>query len=145
MARIHCAGEGEAWCCHRRMSSSWTRCERIQVAARQTFYEREAPSRHVHISEFPRRTTHLPISSLRTSRPSRFSNRLRTNRQNGSSSQQRKGHIGLGHPLLSQPACVAQDHSRAGRRAHLQAREEGRHPLPVRTPVAEKERERAGC
>jgi hypothetical protein len=58
-----------------------------------------------------------------------------TSLQHGSSSQQRKGHIGLGHPLLAQPACVAQDHARAGRRADLQACEEGRHSLAVRTPA----------
>jgi hypothetical protein len=52
--------------------------------------------------------------------------------QNGSSSQQRKGYISLGCPLLSQPACLAQDYSRAGRRADSEARKEGRHPLPVR-------------
>jgi hypothetical protein len=58
-----------------------------------------------------------------------------TSLQHGSSSQQRKGHIGLGHPLLAQPACVAQDHPRAGRRTDLQACEEGRHSLAVRTPA----------
>lgn len=58
---------------------------------------------------------------------------LRSIIQNGSSSQQRKGHISLRHPLLPQPSCVAQDHPRAGRRADLQARKEGRNPLPVRT------------
>ena len=50
---------------------------------------------------------------------------------NGSPPQQRKGYIGLGHPLLTNCPAVAQDHPRAGRRTDLQAREEGRHSLSV--------------
>jgi hypothetical protein len=55
---------------------------------------------------------------------------------NGSSSQQRKGYLSLGCPLLSQPSCVAQDHPRAGCRADLQACEEGCHSLAVRISAA---------
>ena len=54
---------------------------------------------------------------------------LNHKRKDGSSTQQRKGHICLRHPLLSYSSCMVEDNSGASRRSNLQAREEGRNSV----------------
>jgi len=86
----------------------------------------------------PRLWTHrtaLPLSRFLTSsvllffrNPRQFLQlqlQLLQTRRHGSSSQQRKGHISLCHPILSNSSCVVEDHSRASRRPNLQACKEG--------------------
>lgn len=55
--------------------------------------------------------------------------------QNGTHARTRKGYLGLCSALPSHPSFLAQDHARRGRRADLQAREEGPFAIPDRCYV----------
>lgn len=93
---------------------------------------------HVHNS-FPPRLSSTTRNSYDSRKPDRelFVNHTTdkpssTNRQNGSSSQQRQGYLLLRHPLLAHRAVVAQGHPRPGRRSDLQGRQKGRHAFADR-------------
>ena len=57
---------------------------------------------------------------------------LEQNCKNGSSSQQRKRHIGQRNSILTHSACMAQDYPRTSRGPDLQACKEGCNTIPDR-------------
>ena len=74
--------------------------------------------------------TELPVSQPTSEPPphqilSGVATASTTTRKDGSTSQQRQGHIVLRHSILSHAARMAQDYTRPGRRPNLQARKEG--------------------